>query len=201
MGGGYEEKEFTLETFQQQQYLIDNANKMNRSAQLTKRDLSFFGQEGIRVLSLFGGIEASLVAIKQLSLKVDLYVSCELDEDARKVTAANHVDLLAKAKLVFVNDVLDIDASLLAGLQKTGSIEGGFHLVIGGSPCQDFSFQGNLNGGPRAGLEGDRGKLVYEFFRVLSLVERMNARIKGFPKPIFVYEVRMDDEQINDPSS
>mmetsp|Transcript_15145 Transcript_15145/g.31216 ORF Transcript_15145/g.31216 Transcript_15145/m.31216 type:complete len:916 (+) Transcript_15145:88-2835(+) len=184
---GYEEAAFTLESFRQQQFLIDDASKKNKNAQLTKRDLSFFAQSGLRVLSLFGGIEASLVAIKQLSLKIDLYVSVEKDEDARKVTAANHVDLLAKAKLIFVNDILDVDASMLSGLQKAGA-GGGFHLIIGGSPCQDFSFQGNLNGGERPGLEGHNGKLVYEFFRVLSLVERMNARLEDFPKPAFVYE-------------
>ena len=184
---GYKESEFTLESFAQQQWLIDSASKKNEKMQLTKRDSAWFHQGGLRVLSLFGGIEASLVALKQLSLKIDLYVSVEKDEDARKVTAANHVDLLAKAKLIFVNDILDVDASLLLGLQKAGSGGGGFHLVIGGSPCQDFSYQGNLNGGERPGLDGDNGKLVYEFFRVLGLVERLNSKV-GFPKPAFVYE-------------
>ena len=175
---GYKESEFTLESFAQQQWLIDSATKKNKNQQLTKQDMAWFNQGGLRVLSLFGGIEASLVALKQLSLKIDLYVSVEKDDVARKgeieirrkkghrnayqfsplhslaVTAANHVDLQAKAKLIFVNDVLDVDASLLGSLEKAGSAGGGgFHLVIGGSPCQDFSYQGNLNGGERPGLE------------------------------------------------
>ena len=48
--------------------------------------------------------------------------------------------------------------------------------------------QGNLNGGPRAGLEGDRGKLVYEFFRILRLVELQNKRTGFAGKLVYVYE-------------
>jgi site-specific DNA-cytosine methylase len=76
----------------------------------------------------------------------------EQDEGAIKVVMANHSDL--GSRLVIVRDVADITAEQVKAFR-------GFHLVIGGSPCQDFSFQGNLNGGDRAGLEGDRGKLVY----------------------------------------
>ena len=61
-------------------------------------------------------------------------------------------------------------------------------MIIGGSPCQDFSFQGNLNGGERAGLEGERGQLVFEFFRILRLVEKHHERIRFTFKPAFVYE-------------
>ncbi|HBE17064.1 MAG TPA: hypothetical protein DDW51_05495 [Cyanobacteria bacterium UBA11367] len=38
-------------------------------------------------------------------------------------------------------------------------------IIIGGTPCPDFSI-----GGKRAGLNGDRGKLFWEFIRFLSIL-------------------------------
>ena len=167
-------------SFTQQNALIVQAQKVNRQTTLTKKNLAFYAPSGIRVLSLFAGIEVALVAVKQLGIKIEKWVSCEIEEDARTLTQSAHVDLYASQKLVFSEDINQINASFV-------NLHGPFHLVIGGSPCQDFSFQGNLNGGDRAGLDGSRGGLVYEYFRVLRLVENNNAR-KKFTPPAFVYE-------------
>ena len=39
-------------------------------------------------------------------------------------------------------------------------------IIIGGSPCPDFSVAGN-----RSGLSGDRGKLFFEFVRFLRILQ------------------------------
>ena len=167
-------------SFTQQNLILTQAQKSNRQAMLTKKNLSYHAESGIRVLSLFAGIEVALVAMKQLGIKIEKWCSCELEQNARQLVQSAHIDLFAANKLTFVEDINLITASYV-------NLHGPFHLVIGGSPCQDFSFQGNLNGGDRAGMEGDRGALVYEYFRVLRLVENNNAR-KKFPAPAFVYE-------------
>ena len=163
-----------------QQNAIERANEQNKHAQLTLADMSYFDRDGIRVLSLFGGIETALVSLKQLGIKIALYVSVEIDKDAQNMTRANHADL--EEQLVIISDICDISQETLASF-------GGFHLVIGGSPCQDFSHQGNLNGGERAGLTGSNGSLFFEYNRVLHHVTVINARqTPAFPKPAFIYE-------------
>jgi len=142
--------------------------------------MNYFDPSGICVLSLFSGIEIALVAVKQLGIKIKKWVTVENDQDAIEVTKAQHFDLIKEGILILFPDIIQLNSENVSEL-------GPFHLVIGGSPCQDFSFQGNLNGGERAGMEGERGRLAYEYFRVLRLVERDNHRRKRSP-PAFVFE-------------
>ena len=120
-----------MTSFGQQNKLISNAQQVNRPTTLTKKELAFYDPKGLRVLSLFGGIECTLVAIKQLSMKIEKYVSCDIDETARKLVMNNHIDLYSQKKLIFIDDINNINAAYVER-------HGPFHLVIGGSPCQDF---------------------------------------------------------------
>ena len=72
-------------SFTQQNLIITNAQKSNRQATLTKKNLSYYAESGIRVLSLFSGIEVALVAVKQLGIEIEKWCSCELEENARKL--------------------------------------------------------------------------------------------------------------------
>lgn len=83
---------------------------------------------GINVLSLFDGMSCGRIALERASIEVDNYYASELDKYAITVTQANW------PKTIQMGDVTkwphwDIDWS---------SID----LVIGGSPCQGFSFAG-----------------------------------------------------------
>jgi len=123
-------------TFSQQNYLIDMANKHNKRIQLCQEELDGnYCAGGIRVLSLFAGIEVALVAVKQLGMKIGFWVVVEQDEQAINVVLSRHHDLVLEKKLVIVRDVHDITSDQIMAWK------GGFDMVIGGSPCQDFSFQ------------------------------------------------------------
>lgn len=51
---------------------------------------------------------------------------------------------------------------------------GGFDLVIGGSPCNNFS---GLNRVSRTGLEGEQSSLFFEYCRILDVVREKTARM------------------------
>lgn len=73
----------------------------------------------MKVLSLFDGISCGLVALKNLGVQVDEYHAFEIDENAIKVSAANHPEIVRHG------DVLAADFSQFIG----------FDLLLGGSPC------------------------------------------------------------------
>jgi len=109
--------------------------------------------------TLFSGIGAPEFAAREVFSEVETIFACEIDKFARQSYLANH-----EAPAVFYEDVCDLDARAYAGK---------IDILIGGSPCQDFSIAGQ-----RAGEDGDRGNLIWQFYRVVS-----EAR-----PSIFVYE-------------
>ena len=113
----------------------------------------------ISLATLFSGIGAPEFAAKKVFDSVKMIFACEIDKFARKSYLANH-----EAPLAFYEDVCDLDAKAYAGQ---------IDILIGGSPCQDFSIAGQ-----RAGEDGERGNLIWQFYRVVS-----EARPK-----VFIYE-------------
>ena len=109
--------------------------------------------------TLFSGIGAPEFAAREVFDEVETIFACEIDKFARLSYLANH-----DAPLAFYEDVCDLDARAYAGQ---------IDILIGGSPCQDFSIAGQ-----RAGEDGERGNLIWQFYRVVS-----EAR-----PSVFVYE-------------
>ena len=109
--------------------------------------------------TLFSGIGAPEFAAREVFDEVKTVFACEIDKFARLSYLANH-----DAPLAFYEDVCDLDARPYAGK---------IDILIGGSPCQDFSIAGQ-----RAGEDGERGNLIWQFYRVVS-----EAR-----PSVFVYE-------------
>lgn len=87
-------------------------------------------ENGITVLSLFDGMSCGRIALKELVIKVDKYYASEIDKHAIKQTMLNFPDTIQ------LGSVTDVDA------RKLGHID----LLIGGSPCTNFSFAGRRNG-------------------------------------------------------
>ena len=77
---------------------------------------------GLRVLSLFDGISCGRIALERANISVDKYVAYEIDQDAIAVSEYNYQDIERKG------DVFDAVYT-----------EGEFDLLIGGSPCTNWS--------------------------------------------------------------
>jgi len=101
----------------------------------------------MKVLSLFWGIEAGRVALDILGIKPESYHSAELDPYPMKVSAANYPDI------THIGSVTEV----------SGHDYEGIDLLIGWPPCQDLSIAGK-----RAGLEGSRSSLFWEYVRILN---------------------------------
>lgn len=85
---------------------------------------------GINVLSLFDGISCGQIALQRAGIKVNKYFASEIDKHAIKVTQHNWPETIQ------LGSVADIKASDLPKID----------LIIGGSPCQSFSFCGKKSG-------------------------------------------------------
>ena len=90
----------------------------------------------MNVLSLFDGISCGQIALEKAGIKVDKYFASEIKQSAIKVTQAHYPNTIQ------LGDVRNIKAEDLPKID----------LLIGGSPCQDFSMA-NKN---KEGLEGCR---------------------------------------------
>jgi DNA-cytosine methyltransferase len=116
------------------------------------------------VLSLFDGISCGQIALERAGIKVDKYYASEIDKYAIKVTQNNY------PKTIQLGDVTKIKGS---GLPK-------IDLLIGGSPCQGFSFAGK-----QLNFEDERSKLFFEFVRLL---------VECKPKYFLLENVKMKKE-------
>ena len=103
------------------------------------------------VLSLFDGISCGRVALERVGIKVDRYYASEIKPIAIKVAQANYPDTIQ------IGDVTQVKAEDLPKID----------LMIGGSPCQDFS-NANL---VKDGLDGDKSSLFYHYLRLLQEVK------------------------------
>jgi len=99
----------------------------------------------MKVLSLFDGMSCARVALDRAAIPVTSYKASELDKYAIKVSHANYPDIEQ------LGDVCDVKA------KDVGSID----LLIGGSPCQGFSFAGK-----QLNFDDPRSKLFFEFVRL-----------------------------------
>ena len=102
----------------------------------------------MNVLSLFDGMSCSQIALNRAGIKYDNYFASEIKKiaiDTVKLHYPNTIQL---------GDITKIKAGYLPQID----------LLIGGSPCQDFS-QGNKK---RDGLKGSKSKLFFEYLRLLE---------------------------------
>lgn len=102
----------------------------------------------LTVLSLFDGMSCGRIALERAGFKVGKYYACEIKKSAIKVSLDNYPDI------VHLGDVEELDVSTLPKID----------LLIGGSPCQDFSIM-KAN---RENLEGEKSKLFYQYLRILK---------------------------------
>lgn len=106
--------------------------------------------KGISVLSLFDGMSCGQVALERVGIEVDKYFACEIDKYAMQITQKNFPNTIQ------LGDVVNIKGEELPKID----------LLIGGSPCQGFSFAGK-----KLNFEDSRSKLFFEYVRILKEVK------------------------------
>jgi DNA (cytosine-5)-methyltransferase 3A len=100
----------------------------------------------MNVLSLFDGMSCGQIALNRANIQYNNYFASEIDKNAIKVTQhhyPNTVQLGDVTKIEFIATKID--------------------LLIGGSPCQGFSFAGK-----QLNFNDSRSKLFFEFVRLLD---------------------------------
>jgi DNA (cytosine-5)-methyltransferase 1 len=114
----------------------------------------------MKVLSLFSGIGGFDLGFQRAGM--DIAGMCEIDKHAQKVLRKRFPD----AELY--DDVKKIGASNYA--------KGTINLISGGFPCQDVSVAGK-----RAGLDGKRSGLWFEFARIIDEIAPKWVVIENVP--------------------
>lgn len=120
--------------------------------------------DGIVVLSLFDGMSCGQIALQKLGIKVKKYYAAEIDKHAIKVAQHNFPETIQ------LGDVTHIKGSDLDKID----------LIIGGSPCQGFSFAGK-----QLAFDDPRSKLFFEFVRLKN---------ECSPRYFFLENVKMKKE-------
>lgn len=101
----------------------------------------------MNVLSLFDGMSCGQIALDKLGIKVDNYFASEIDKYAIQVAKHNYPNTK------HIGDVTKVKSADLPNID----------LLIGGSPCQGFSFAGK-----QLNFDDPRSKLFFEFVRLLE---------------------------------
>ena len=124
---------------------------------------------GITVLSLFDGISCGQLALKRAGIKVKKYYASEIKKIAIKVTMEHFPDTVQIGDIGKVRYNRETKELITEnGVYQTEGID----LVIGGSPCQNFSIARVSMGTKEIeGLKGDKSKLFYEYLRILREVQ------------------------------
>lgn len=118
----------------------------------------------INVLSLFDGMSCGQIALERAGIEVNKYFASEIKPHAIELTQHNYPNTIQ------LGDVTKIKAKDLPKID----------LLIGGSPCQDFSSANK----EKLGLQGEKSGLFYEYLRLLNELK---------PKYFLLENVAMDD--------
>lgn len=118
----------------------------------------------MNVLSLFDGMSCGQIALNKANIKINKYFASEIKPHAIKVTQYNYPNTIQ------LGDVTKIKSYDLPKID----------LLIGGSPCQDFSMANK----EKNGLNGKKSGLFFEYLRLLKELK---------PKYFLLENVSMDD--------
>lgn len=99
------------------------------------------------VLSLFDGMSCGQIALNRAGISYGKYYASEIDKHAIKVTQHNYPNTIQ------LGSVTEIKGTDLPQVD----------LLIGGSPCQGFSFSGK-----QLNFDDTRSKLFFEFVRLIK---------------------------------
>jgi len=113
----------------------------------------------LNVLSLFDGMSCGQIALNRIGVKPTRYYAAELDKYAITATQANYPGTIQMGDVTKWRE-WDIDWA---------SID----LLIGGSPCQGFSFAGK-----QLAFDDPRSKLFFVYVDILNHIRSVNPDVK-----------------------
>lgn len=113
----------------------------------------------MKVLSLFDGLSGGQIALKRIGVKIDQYYASEVDKYAITIAKKNNPEM------VHLGDVTK--------WREWGLPWGEIDLLIGGSPCQGFSFAGK-----RLNFEDPRSRLFFVYVEILEHIRALNPNVK-----------------------
>ena len=99
----------------------------------------------LNVCSLFDGMSCGQIALERAGVPVNAYYASEVDKYAVQTAKKNYPNT------IHLGDVRDVKGDDLADID----------LLIGGSPCQGFSFAGQ-----QLNFDDPRSQLFFEFVRI-----------------------------------
>lgn len=121
----------------------------------------------MNVLSLFDGMSSGQIALQRAGITYDKYFASEIDKYAIQITQEHFPNTIQ------LGDVCNITGKDLPKID----------LLIGGSPCQGFSFAGK-----QLKFEDSRSKLFFEYERLLKECK---------PKAFLLENVMMDERCVD----
>ncbi len=113
----------------------------------------------MKVLSLFDGISCGMVALERAGIPVDAYYASEIDKNAIAISQKNYHNIIRLGDVTKWRE-WDIPWTEI-------------DLLIGGSPCQGFSFAGK-----QLNFNDPRSKLFFEFVDILNHIKKHNPNVK-----------------------
>lgn len=151
---------------------------------LTQRLAAKNATTGLNIISLFDGMSCGMLAAVRAGISVANYLASEIEKAPMAVSEANWGDLVTQIGNVL--DAMDIIRKPGFPLQD---------LLVGGSPCQDFSMAGKRKGAATSqgyevttierylelkadGVEFEgQSYLFWEYVQVLSELQKQNPDI------------------------
>ena len=121
----------------------------------------------MNVLSVFDGMSCGQIALERAGINVKNYFASEIDKYTIQIAKKNYPDT------IHVGDVTKL---------KGSDIPVEIDLLMGGSPCQGFSF---AQGGKELNFDDPRSRLFFEFVRLLNECE---------PRYFLLENVRMNQK-------
>ena len=141
----------------------------------------------MNVLSLFDGMSCGQIALEKLGIPVKNYFAAEIDKYAIQVAKSNYPDMvhLGDVKEIWVSHSYEGaigSTPCTTGIEHEGETHK-IDLLIGGSPCQGFSFAGK-----QLNFDDPRSQLFFEYVRLLKALK---------PKYFLMENVKMKKESMD----
>lgn len=137
----------------------------------------------MNVLSLFDGMSCGQIALDKLGIPVKHYFAAEIDKYAIQVAKSNYPDMIHLGDVKQIQTVRgwkpDDPYCMLDEFNFGHKID----LLIGGSPCQGFSFAGK-----QLNFDDPRSQLFFEYVRLLKTLK---------PKYFLMENVKMKKESMD----